>query len=462
MITPNFYMHDSDRLALQALKAIPGFTQLFKAFMRIWDEKQFRIVNMSSNLRINEKQLPKYYDMLLPICKKLNMNVPELYLELNVVPNAYTVGDTKPFIVITSGLLETMPEELIQTVLAHECGHIACHHCLYTTMGQFILDTTSEFLNIFLGLGNLVIQPIQIAFFYWMRCSEFSADRVAAMYDGNANKVVEMCMRLAGYDKDINAKANVNEFMTQAMEYREMVNDSKWNKTLEFLLFNKRTHPLNTVRAYECAEWAKTERFDKITSFLKDVNEHKGSDIGAYLREIPMAESSKYYVGKNVTDVSSIFRDFGFTNINVAKTTQKGLMVKNGQVLNIRINGKDGFDMCDWYDIDSEIFIDFYEPETNEEITAAHPGQLRVTDSSKHYLGRVYQEVLSELQEAGFSNVVLEEQKKEKRGWLSKEGGIAKISINGQTQFDKGEWFEKKAIIRITYYTFAARASENN
>ena len=118
--------------------------------------------------------------------------------------------------------------------------------------------------------------------------------------------------------------------------------------------------------------------------------------------------------------------------------------------------------MCDWYDIDSEIFIDFYEPETNEEITAAHPGQLRVTDSSKHYLGRVYQEVLSELQEAGFSNVVLEEQKKEKRGWLSKEGGIAKISINGQTQFDKGEWFEKKAIIRITYYTFAARASENN
>lgn len=98
-------MHDSDRLALQALKAIPGFTQLFKAFMRIWDEKQFRIVNMSSNLRINEKQLPKYYDMLLPICKKLNMNVPELYLELNVVPNAYTVGDTKPFIVITSGLL---------------------------------------------------------------------------------------------------------------------------------------------------------------------------------------------------------------------------------------------------------------------------------------------------------------------------------------------------------------------
>ena len=456
MITPNFYMHDSDRLALQALKAIPGFTQLFKAFMKIWSEKQFHIQNMSSNLRINEKQLSKYYDMLQPICKKLDIDVPELYMELDVVPNAYTAGDTKPFIVITSGLLETMPEELIQTVLAHECGHIACHHCLYITMGRIILSEAISFL----GLGDLVIFPIQVAFSYWMRCSELSADRVAAIYDGNANKVIEMCMRFAGYDKDVGAEANIDEFMNQALEYKEMINDSKWNKTLEFLLLSQMDHPLNAVRAYECAEWAKTERFDKITSFLNNVDEHKASDISAYLREIPMAESSKYYIGKNVTDVSSIFRDFGFTNINVAKTTQKGLMVKNGQVLNIRINGKDGFDMCDWYDIDSEIFIDFYEPETDEEIAAAHPGQLRVSDSSKHYLGRIYQEVVSELQEAGFANIILEEQKKEKKGWLSKEGGIAKISINGQTQFDKGEWFEQKATIRITYYTFAT--SEDN
>ena len=39
-----------------------------------------------------------------------------------------TYGDTKPFIVITSGLFETLPDELIPTILAHECGHIACHH----------------------------------------------------------------------------------------------------------------------------------------------------------------------------------------------------------------------------------------------------------------------------------------------------------------------------------------------
>ena len=82
MINSNYYLHDSDRKALQALKAIPGFTQLFKAFMKVWSEKQFRIQNLSSNLRINEKQLSRYYDILPPICEKLGIEIPELYLKL--------------------------------------------------------------------------------------------------------------------------------------------------------------------------------------------------------------------------------------------------------------------------------------------------------------------------------------------------------------------------------------------
>ena len=83
--------------------------------------------------------MSKYYDMLPPICKKLGIEIPDLYIELDVSPNSYTSGDTKPFIVMTSGLLETLPDELIPTVLAHECGHIACHHVLYSTMGRMIL-----------------------------------------------------------------------------------------------------------------------------------------------------------------------------------------------------------------------------------------------------------------------------------------------------------------------------------
>jgi Zn-dependent protease with chaperone function len=235
--------------------------------MKVWSEQQFRLTNMSTNLRLSENQLSKYYNMLPPICKKLGIEVPDLFVELDVRPNAYTYGDTKPFIVITSGLFETLPDELIPTALAHECGHIACHHTLYTTMGRAILNGASAFVS---GIGNIAIYPIQLAFLYWMRCSELSADRAAIICDGTADKCTEMMMRFAGYDKDIMDEANVQEFMNQALEYKELADSNAWNKTLEFILFKNTDHPLNAVRAYEGNEWAETERYKIILEYLNE------------------------------------------------------------------------------------------------------------------------------------------------------------------------------------------------
>jgi len=169
-----------------------------------------------------------------------------------------------------------------------------------------------------------------------------------------------------------------------------------------------------------------------------------------------MTESSKTYVGENYLDVIEKFKEYGFTNIKTVKITDKGLLTKNGQTLNILIDNKDGFAMGDWYAIDAEICIEYYEPETEEEVAAAHPGQLRIPNSSKYYLGKNYQEVANELKEKGFSQIELEKQLKDKKAWLTKDGAVSRISINGQTQFDKGEWFDEKSIIHIVYQTFSS------
>ena len=36
------YLHDSDKVALAALKAIPGFTQVMRAFMKVWNEQHVK------------------------------------------------------------------------------------------------------------------------------------------------------------------------------------------------------------------------------------------------------------------------------------------------------------------------------------------------------------------------------------------------------------------------------------
>lgn len=261
--------------------------------MKVWSEQQLRLINMSTNLQLGEQQMAKYYNMLPPICEKLGIEVPDLFVKLDVNPNAYTFGDTKPFIVVTSGLFETMPDELISTVLAHECGHIACHHSLYHTMGRFILSEASGFVS---GLGNIALYPIQLAFAYWMRCSEFSADRAAMICDGSADKTIEVMMRFAGYDKDIMAEANVDAFMEQALEYKNLVKENTWNKTLEFILFQNNTHPLNAIRAYEGKEWEESERYKNILEYVSS----KSSDAE---KKLPVEVSLKKMIGKNAVDV---------------------------------------------------------------------------------------------------------------------------------------------------------------
>lgn len=432
------YLHDSDKAAMAALKAIPGFSQVMKAFMKIWSEQQFRLINMSTNLHLNNNQMAKYYNMLPPICEKLGIDVPELFVELDVNPNAYTYGDTKPFIVITSGLFETLPDELIPTVLAHECGHIACHHTLYTTMGRAILNGTSSFVS---GLGNIAMYPIQLAFAYWMRCSEFSADRAAIICDGTAEKNTEVMMRFAGYDKDIMAEANVETFMEQALEYKSLVNNNAWNKTLEFILFQNYDHPLNAVRAYEGKEWEQSERYQNILEYVTS----KSSEAE---KNLPVEVIVKKMLGKNVTDIEAKLLTMGFVNIETVRNTE-AIKVKEGNVISIRVNGstEDG-----WYKRSSEVLIEYFEAKTEEEIALEHPGEIKIGESQKHFLGRNHEEVKEELKGLGFTNFVIKEMAMSKIGWGEKEECVAKIIINEKSQFAKDAWFPEEAEVTIYYH----------
>ena len=437
------FLHDTDKMALDALKAIPGFTTLLKEFMKVWNEKQFKILNLSTKMRLNENQLPKYYNMLKPICKKLGIDVPELYLELNVEPNAYTYGDTEPFIVITSGLLETIPEELIPTVLAHECGHIACHHTLYTTMANLILNGMINALNI----GGLLTLPIQMAFSYWMRCSEFSADRAAIVCDGTGEKTVELCARLAGFDKDIVGNLNIEEFINQAKEYKEFIKDSKINQTLETFLLINVDHPLSAVRAYEAREWAKKEDFDKIVTYFNYMSEEKyETDF-----DVPIIKKSSGYYGKNPEDVKTELTLQGYKNIIISRVTDTDNNVKPDTVCGIK--DENGNDLSlGWYNNNKTINILYYQPLSEQEIFANNPGKARVPENPKKLCGKNYIEVVQMFENSHFKNVVYDKLEV-KKGLFTTEGSVAKITVNGQSQFDKGEWFDDTVEVRIVYNT---------
>ncbi len=260
------YYHEQDKQALDTLRAIPGFTAALKSFMKVFNENMLHGVNMSSKIRLGPKQLPKVYAYLPPICEALGIDEPEFYLEMNPAPNAYTFGDSQPAVTISSALLEYMEEDEVRAVIAHECGHIACHHVLYHTMASLLLQSGSELL----GLGVLTA-PLKLALFYWERCAEFSCDRAAAICRRGSAPVVETMTRLAGGSAVLTKDISTESFLEQAELYSLHTGESLWNKTLQAIALMNRSHPFLAVRALEIKKWCEGDAFKRILAFSDGV-----------------------------------------------------------------------------------------------------------------------------------------------------------------------------------------------
>ena len=262
MITTSDFIHPEDAAALRTLESIPGFPALVKKFLQIGLEQMQYGVNMASSIRLSPTQLPHLYNHLPPICRKLGIPEPEFYLEMNPQPNAWTFGDSKIYITITSGLVELLNDEELDAVIAHECGHILCRHVLYHSLAEYVLRGVDG-----MGLLGKLAAPFQLALYYWYRKSELSCDRAAAI--ATSPEIVASAMaRLSGGPKEITSKINLDEWMRQADIYDQIYNDGLWNKALQISATMSRSHPFSAVRVREVMKWGHSEQYSKINQLL--------------------------------------------------------------------------------------------------------------------------------------------------------------------------------------------------
>lgn len=258
---PSEFIHPEDAAALRQMQAIPGFSMILKKFLSLGYETMQYGENMASSIRLSEKQLPEIYHHLPPICHRLGIPEPEFYLQMNPVPNAWTFGDTRIYITVTSGLIEMMTDEELDAVLAHECGHILCHHVLYHNLARILLSQGSSI------LGTLSA-PLQYALLYWSRKSELSCDRAAAIVT-SPEIVASTMARLAGGPRSITSTINMVEWAKQADEYDCIYNNGSWNKTLQILITAELNHPFSAVRVREVLKWGQTEQYKAVKTPIK-------------------------------------------------------------------------------------------------------------------------------------------------------------------------------------------------
>ena len=275
MINPSDFIHPEDAAALEQLESIPGFPAFVKKVLELGLEQMQYGINMASAIRLSPTQLPDIYHHLPPICEKLGIEEPEFYLKMDPVPNAWTFGDTRKYITITSGLVEVLNDRELDAVIAHECGHILCRHVLYHSIATYILNGIDS-----LGILGACTVPIQYAILYWYRKSELSCDRVGAFItDPQTAAYTEA--RLAGGPTSITRDINLEEWARQADLYEEIRTDGLWNKALQVYAIAAQSQPFSAVRGREVLKWAETEQYRRIVEHLNsDPNSARCTECG--------------------------------------------------------------------------------------------------------------------------------------------------------------------------------------
>lgn len=258
MISALDFIHPEDAAAMEQLENITGFKTLVKKVLSLGLEQLQYGINMASSIRLSPTQLPELYNRLPPICEKLGIEEPEFYLQMDPRPDAWTFGDTKVFITITSGLVDMLTSEELDAVIAHECGHILCHHVLYHTIAHYILSGVDA-----LGILGALTVPVQYAILYWERKSELSCDRAASIVT-SPETVASTMARLSGGPCSVTQNINLDEWAKQADRYDEIRNDGLWNKALQIYAISAHNHPFSAVRVREVLNWGRTEQYQHV------------------------------------------------------------------------------------------------------------------------------------------------------------------------------------------------------
>ena len=204
---------------------------------------------MRSARRVNPHNMPEVDEIAQQGMARLQPGEVQVYVAASNELNAYTFGlDTPKVVVLYSGLFQIMDRDELAFILGHELGHVALGHTWLNSLVGGIAGIPSSF-----SAGML----LTMAFLWWNRTCEYSADRAGLLACGKPEKAVSALVKLG-------AGTQADTQMELAQAYRRI--DAEDDTLLGSLNEVLATHPMlirriQQIRAYAgSAEYARLLR----------------------------------------------------------------------------------------------------------------------------------------------------------------------------------------------------------
>lgn len=167
--------------------------------------------------------------------------------------NAYTFGfDSPQSIVMYSSLLSVMDDDELSFILGHEMGHVALGHTWLNTLVGGISGVPTT-------MGGAVV--LTLAFRWWNRACEYSADRAGLLACGDLRKAVSALVKLVTPTVD-----SPNE-LEDALKVLDQEDDSLSNVLANTLS----THPMLIQRIHELRKYAASAPYRSLQTMVNSL-----------------------------------------------------------------------------------------------------------------------------------------------------------------------------------------------
>ena len=160
---------------------------------------------------------------------------------------------------------------------------------------------------------------------------------------------------------------------------------------------------------------------------------------------IAIGISSLEVIGQDYEGVEEQLEDAGFSYVVSYQMYDLDYSERNkeGTIGKIEVDGDETFSSSARYDKDVDIVIEYHS------LKNEYPPM-----TSKEAKKQNYNDVVTQFKNAGFGNIKLVQEKDLITGWVTKDGSVESVSINGDVKYKTTSSFRVDAEITITYHTF--------
>jgi Zn-dependent protease with chaperone function len=198
-------------------------------------------------VRVSDGETPTLAAIVASVANRLRPGDVHVFLAPGETLNAYTFGLVRPrVIVLYRALLRTMDADELRFVVGHEMGHVRLGHTTLNSLVGGMAGIPSPF---------VASAILAMAFLWWNRACEFSADRAGLLACRKPDKAVSALVKLAAGDRPRSAA----EFQ-QVLARIEAEDDHALAGIGEALS----SHPMMVRRIEELQQYAMSEDYRRL------------------------------------------------------------------------------------------------------------------------------------------------------------------------------------------------------